>query len=124
MRGADLEAGLVGVLGRLGHRQVGVRRLAPVHEAALGEHHVQLVDAVEVRGLGEQHQVRVAAGADQREGPQEALGAEVLAGRDELALVPRALLSVQPPPRRIDLQERVFDELAVGHRTLKSIRGG
>ena len=114
--GADLQARLVGVLRRLGHRQVGVRRLAPLHQAALREHDVELVDALEVRRLGEQHQVGVPARADERERAQQALGREVLAGGEELALVgARARSSSQPAPGRIDLQERVLDEVTLGH---------
>ena len=41
---------------------------------------MELVDALEVRSLREQHHVRVAAGADRRERPQEAFGGEVLEG--------------------------------------------
>ena len=78
---------------------------------------MELVDALEVRRLGEQHQVGVAARADGRERPQQALGGEVLAGGEELALVGAALLVGQPPPGRIDLQEGVLDEVALGHRS-------
>ena len=47
--------------------------------------------------------------------PQQALGAEVLAGGQELPLVARALVVVEAPPGGIDLQERVLDELAIRH---------
>ena len=73
------------------------------------------MDALEVRRLGEQHQVGVAAGADGRERPQQALGGEVLAGGEELALVGGALVVGEPAPGRIDLEERVLDEVALGH---------
>ena len=95
-----------------------------MHQAALGEHDVQLVDALQVGGLREQHQVGVAARAHQREGPQQAVGAEVLAGRDELALVAGALLRVEAPPGGIDLQERVFDELTLSHGCVHSVLEG
>ena len=115
VRGADLEAGLVGVLRRLRHRQVGVGLRAPLHQPALGEHDVELVDALEVRGLGEQQQVAVAAGADGGEGAQQALGGEVLAGGQELALVLGPLGVGQAAPGRIHGEERVLDEMALGH---------
>ena len=88
---------------------------APLHQAALGQHDVELVDAVEVLGLGEQHQVGVAAGADERERCSRWSVGEVLAGGEELALVGRPPVGVQPPPGRIDLQEGVLDEVALGH---------
>ena len=40
---------------------------------------------------------------------------EVLAGGEELALVARAALRVEAAPGRVDLQEGVLDEMAVGH---------
>ena len=52
---------------------------------------MELVDAVEVLGLGDQQQLGVAARADQREGLQQVAVGEVLAGGQELALVLRAL---------------------------------
>ena len=76
---------------------------------------MELVDALQVRRLREQHQVGVAARADGRERAQQALGGEVLAGGQELALVLGALLVGQPAPGRIHLQEGVFDEMALGH---------
>ena len=48
---------------------------------------MELVDAVEVLGLHDQHQVGVAAGADEREALEQVVGAEVLAGGEELLLV-------------------------------------
>ena len=60
-----------------------------------------------------QHQVRVSARADQRVRAQEAVGGEVVAGCRELLFVPLALAGGQPPPGRIDLQERELDEIAV-----------
>jgi hypothetical protein len=86
-----------------------------VHQAALGEDDVELVDALQVGGLREQHQVGVAARPDERERAQQPLGREVLAGGRELALVARAIVGLQPPPGGIDLQERVLDELSLGH---------
>jgi hypothetical protein len=80
-----------------------VRDRAPLHQPALREHDVELVDALEVRRLRQQHQVAVPARADGRERPQQPLGGEVLAGGDELALVGRARLGVEPAPGRIDL---------------------
>ena len=70
------------------------------------------MDPLEVLGLAEQHQVRVAAGADEREGAQQVAVGEVLAGGDELTLVLRTALGVEPAPRRVDLQEGVLDEMA------------
>ena len=76
---------------------------------------MELVDPLQVRRLAEQHQVGVAARADGRERAQQALGGEVLAGGEELALVGAALVVREPPPGRVDLQERVLDEVALGH---------
>ena len=84
---------------------------------------MELVDALEVRGLREQHQVGVAAGADRGERPQQALGREVLAGGGELALVGRALLVGQAAPGRIDLQEGVLDDVSLGHGASERIVG-
>ena len=67
-----------------------VRLRAPLHEPALAEHDVELVDAVEVLGLGDEHEVGVAAGADEREALQEMVGAEVLARRRGTRACPRA----------------------------------
>ena len=121
--GADLEARLVGVLRRLRHGEEGVGDRAPLHQAALGEDHVELVDALQVRGLREQHQVGVAARAHGRERPQQALGREVLAGGGELPLVGRALLVGQAAPGRVDLEERVLDDMAFGHGASERIVG-
>ena len=104
-----------GVLRALAHAQKRVRDLRPLHQAALREHDVELVDAVEVLGLGEQHQLGVAARADEREALQHVPVGEVLAGGHQLALVLCALLGVQPPPGWVDLQERVLDEVARAH---------
>ncbi len=87
----------------------------PLHQPALRQHDVELVDAVEVLGLGEQHQLGVAARADERERLQQVPVGEVLAGGHQLALVLRATLGVQPPPRRVDLEERVLDEVTSAH---------
>ena len=64
---------------------------------------MELVDAVEVLGLREQHQVGVAARADEAERPQQVVLGEVLAGGGELALVGRALVAVEPPPGGVEL---------------------
>src|SRR5919202_642412 len=93
--------------------RVGLR--GPLHEAALPEDDVQLVDAIEVLGLGHEHQVGVAARADQGEALQQVVGPEVLAGGEELLLVDQALVGVQAPPGGLDLQERVLDEVALVH---------
>jgi hypothetical protein len=87
-----------------------------VHEAALGEYDVQLVDALEVRRLRKQQHVGVAPRAHEGERPQEPLGREVLAGGQELALVTRPLVRIEPPPGGIDFEEGVLDEVALGHR--------
>ena len=72
---------------------------------------MELVDALEVRRLREQHHVRVAARADRRERAQQPLAREVLAGGDELALVLGPLVGVQATPGRVDLEEGVLDEV-------------
>ena len=92
-----------------------MRDLRPLHQPALRQHDVELVDAVEVLGLGEQHQLGVAARADERERLQQVPVGEVLARGHQLALVLRAALGVQPPPGRVDLQERVLDEVTSAH---------
>ena len=74
------------------------------------------MDAVEVLRLGDQQQLGVAARADEREALQQVPVGEVLAGGHELALVLRALLVLEPPPRGVELQERVLDEVARAHR--------
>ena len=112
---ADLEARLLGVLGLLRHREVRVGRRRPAHEPGLGEDDVELVDRVERGGLGEEHEVGVAARAHERERPQEVVGGEVLARRQDLLLVGRPLPRVQAAPGRVDLEERVLDELSAWH---------
>ena len=95
-----------------------VRLRAPLHQPALGEHDVELVDAVEVLGLGDEHQVGVAAGADEREAP--AAGGRRRSPRRRRgtrACRSRALGRVQAPPGGVDLQERVLDEVTVAHGT-------
>ena len=96
----------------------------PLHQPALGEHDVELVDAIEVLGLGEQHQLGVAARADQREALQQVAVGEVLAGGDELALVLLALLGVQAAPGRVELEERVLDEVARAHLAIIAAERG
>ena len=86
----------------------------------LRQHDVELVDAIEVLGLGDEHDLGVAAGAHEAEGLQQVIGPEVLAGGEELLLVARARVGVQAAPGRIDLQEGVLDEVAVGHFTKDS----
>ena len=49
---------------------------------------------------------------------------EVLAGGQELALVLLARSAVQAPPGRVDLQERVLDEVAAAHALRLSHRRG
>ena len=79
---------------------------------------MELVDAVEVLGLGDEHQVGVAARADEARSACSRWSArEVLAGGEELALVRRALGGVQPAPGGVDLQEGVLDEVTLRHVT-------
>jgi hypothetical protein len=92
-----------------------VRDLSPLHQPALREHDVELVDPVEVLRLGEQHQLGVAARADEREALQQVAVREILASRHELALVLLALLGPQATPGRVELEERVLDEVACAH---------
>ena len=73
------------------------------------------MDAIEVLGLGHEHEIGVAAGADQAERLQQMIGREVLARGEELALVAGAHIGVEPAPGGVELQERVLDEAAVGH---------
>ncbi len=73
------------------------------------------MDAVEVLGLRQQHQLGVAARADQRERLQQVTVGEVLAGGDQLALVLCALLGVEPPPGGVELDEAVLDEMPSAH---------
>ena len=122
LAGVDLEPVLLGVLGLLGHREVGVGRVGPSHQAALAQHDVELVDVGEARGGGPQHQVGVAARADQRVCAQEAVRGEVVAGRLELALVRLPLGERQAPPGRVHLQKRELDDIAV-HGSHINIRG-
>ena len=79
---------------------------------------MELVDAVEVLGLGDQQQLGVAARPDEREGLQEMAVGEVVARRHELELVLRARLVIAAPPRRVELQERVLDEVARAHSAI------
>ncbi len=79
---------------------------------------MQLVDTLQVLGLGDQQQLGVAARAHQRERLQQVPVGEVLARRQQLALVLLALLWLQAPPRRIQLQKRVLDEVPLGHRPI------
>ena len=81
---------------------------------------MELVDAIEVLGLGDEHDLGVAAGAHEAEGLQQMVGAEVLAGGEELLLVAPARVGVEAAPGRIDLQEGVLDEVTVGHFTKDS----
>jgi hypothetical protein len=76
---------------------------------------VEVVDRLQVHRLREQHQVGVAARADEAERAEQVVLGEVGAGRGELALVLRALLRILAAPGRIELQERVLDDVAAGH---------
>ena len=104
---------LVGVDRLLGHRQVRVRDLRPAHQPGLVEQHVELVDRVERVGDHPQHQVGVAARADQRVRAQEMVLGEVGAGGGELALVLGALGRIEPAPGRIELQKGELDVVAL-----------
>ena len=79
---------------------------------------MELVEPLEVLRLAEQHQVGVPAGAHQREGPQQMAVGEIGARGDELPLVGGALLVIEAPPGRVDLQKGVFDEMTCGHERL------
>ena len=115
VRGPDLQARLLGVLRDLRHREVRVGDGRPLHEPALTQHDVELVDALEVLRLREQHEVRVAARADRREGAQQVPVREVRARGRELALVGEALGPVQAPPGGVELQEGVLHEMTRRH---------
>jgi hypothetical protein len=73
---------------------------------------VEFVDPLEVLGLTQQHQVGIAARADERERSKQVSVGEILTRRDELALVSGAAILVEPAPGGIDVEERVFDEMA------------
>ena len=62
------------------------------------------------------HQVRVAAGADQRIGAEVVIARELLERGLELALVLGALVRGAPPPFRAHLEERELDEVPLSHR--------
>ena len=79
---------------------------------------MELVDPLQVLGLAEQHHVRVAARSHEREGAEQVAVGEIVARGDEFALVLGAAFVVEPSPCRIDLQERVLDEMADRHRQL------
>ncbi len=85
------------------------------------QHDVELVDAIEVLGLHDQHQLGVRARTYEREALQQVVGPEVVAGGQELLLVLCALGLRQPPPGGIELQERVLHEVTVGHMQPESI---
>ena len=74
------------------------------------------MDRVEAGGDRADHQVGVAARADQRVGAQVVVAAEVLERGGELALVLRALVGAPAPPLGPDLEERELDEVALCHR--------
>ena len=78
---------------------------------------MELVQVVEVARLGQEHEVAVAPGAHEREGPQQVPVdlCEVLAGGEKFALVAASLLHVETAPRRVDSEEGVLDEMAFGH---------
>src|SRR4051794_41879567 len=80
------------------------------------------MDVLERRALAEQHQIRVAPGADRRIRSQRAVLGEVLAGRQELGLVGRPLLGGPSAPGGVELEERELDERAAGHET--KVNGG
>ena len=95
---------VLGVLRALAHPQERVGDLRPPHQAALCEHDVELVDAVEVLRLRHEQQLRVAARTHEREALQQVPVGEVLARGRELALVRVALLPLPAPPGRIELR--------------------
>ena len=74
---------------------------------------MELVDRVDRLADHPQHQVGVAARADQRVGAQEVVLGEVGAGGGELALVLGALRGVEPAPRRVELQKGELDVVAL-----------
>src|SRR5437016_6582699 len=92
--------------------------MRPLHDPALRQHDVELVDALEVLRLRDQQQICVAARADQREGLQQMPVREVLARCQQLALVLLALCPIEPAPGGVELQERVLDEVARAHATI------
>ena len=92
--------------------------MRPLHEAALREDHVELVDSHQVLGLREQQQVCVAASAHQREGLQQVPVSEVLACREQLALVLLAARRLEAPPGGVHLQKGVLHEVARAHAAI------
>src|SRR6266576_4694423 len=108
-------APLLGVLAGLAHAQERVRLRRPLGDARLPEDHVELVDAVEVLRLGDEHDVGVAARPDEAERLQQMVGGEVPAGGQELALVGGPLAVGQPPPGRVNLQKGVLHEVSFRH---------
>ena len=76
---------------------------------------MELVDQLEPRGGGAQHQIGVAPGADQGVRAQEMVLREVVAGGGELLLVAGALTRFEAPPSRVELEEGELDEMPAGH---------
>ena len=70
----------------------------------------------------DEHEVGVAARADQREGLQQVVGAKSSQAARNSRLSCARRSASQPAPRRIDLQEGVLDEVALGHGVEASIR--
>ena len=70
------------------------------------------MDPVKVFAFDRDHQVAVAADADERKGLKQVIGAEVLAGSKKLFLVGEPLHGIEPLPSRIDAEKCVFDEVA------------
>ena len=118
--GTGDQALVVGVLRALAHAQERIGLRAPLRQPGLRQDDVELVDAIEVLGLGDEHDLGVAAGAHEAEGLQQMIGREVLAGGEELLLVAPARIGVQAAPGRIDLQEGVLHKVAFGHFTKDS----
>ena len=110
------------VFGALPHAQERVGDLRPLHQAALREHDVELVDAVEVLCLGDQQELGVSARTHERERLEQMAVGEVLARGHELALVPLALLVIEAAPRRVELQKRVLHEVPRAHSARLSHR--
>ena len=82
---------------------------------------VELVDALEVLGLRQQHQLGVPTRAHEREGLQQVPLGEVLARGHQLALVQAALLGVEAAPRGVERDERVLDEVARAHSPIIAV---
>ena len=116
MNGRGHEALLVGVLRALAHPEERVRAACPLHQPALRQHDVELVDASRFSASATSMRSASPRVPTRRERLQQMVGRRSpRRRRANSRLCAARSVGVEAPPGGVDLQERVLDEVPVRH---------